>query len=145
MKLVLIAALALGMSAARLEETKIGAGVTLTEATPIAAIVKSPEDFAGKTVRVDGVATAVCQEMGCWMAVAESAKEGAPMVRLKVEHEGAIKFPVTAKGKRVSAQGVFTAIASHDAHGKEAASEHAKHDKHASPTYQITATGALIK
>jgi hypothetical protein len=144
MKLMVIAALALGMSGAAADE-KIGAGVTLTEATPIAAIVKAPQDYVGKTIRVDGVATAVCQSMGCWMAVAESDKKDAPTVRLKVEHEGAIKFPMSAKGKRVSAQGTFSAIGGDDAHGKEAASEHAKHDAKASKTYQITATGAVIK
>lgn len=144
MKLMVIAALALTMSAAGADE-KIGAGVTLTEATPIAAIVKAPQDYVGKTVRVDGVATAVCESMGCWMAVAESDKKDAPTVRLKVEHEGAIKFPMSAKGKRVSAQGTFSAIGGDDEHGKEAASEHAKHDAKASKTYQITATGAVIK
>jgi len=145
MKLLVIAALALGMSAASAEDVKIGAGVTLTEATPIADIVKSPKTYVGKTIRVDGIATAVCQSMGCWMAVAESDKPGAPTVRLKVEHEGAIKFPMSAKGKPVSAQGTFTAIGGDDEHGKEAAAEHAKHDTQASKTYQITATGALIK
>jgi hypothetical protein len=144
MKLVLIAALALGMSAAAADE-KIGAGVTLTEATPIAAIVKAPQDYVGKTIRVDGVATAVCQSMGCWMAVAESDQKDAPTVRLKVEHEGAIQFPMSAKGRRVSAQGIFSAIGGDDEHGKEAASEHARHDAKASKTYQITATGAVIK
>jgi len=146
MKVLLAAVLALSLPATvTFEDTKIGAGVTLTEATPISAIVASPKDYAGKTVRIDGVATAVCESMGCWMAVAESDKKDAPTVRLKVEHEGAIKFPMSAKGKKVSAQGTFTAIAGSDAHGKEAASEHAKHDAKASTEYQITATGAVIR
>jgi hypothetical protein len=126
------------------EETKIGAGVTLADATPIASIVKAPQDYVGKVVRVDGVATAVCEAMGCWMAVADSDKAGAPTVRLKVDDDGAIKFPMSAKGRLVSAQGTFTAIGD-DAHGKEAASEHAERDAQASKTYQIAATGAVIK
>jgi hypothetical protein len=126
------------------EETKIGAGVTLADATPIASIVKTPQDYVGKVVRVDGVATAVCEAMGCWMAVADSDKAGAPTVRLKVDDDGAIKFPMSAKGRLVSAQGTFTAIGD-DAHGKEAASEHAERDAQASKTYQIAATGAVIK
>src|SRR4051812_20338281 len=126
------------------DDTKLGAGVTLEQPTPIASIVKAPQDYVGKTVRVDGVATAVCEAMGCWMAVADSDKAGAPTVRLKVEDDGSIKFPMSAKGKRVSAQGTFTAIGE-DAHGTEAASEHGKQDAQASKTYQIAATGALIK
>jgi hypothetical protein len=106
--------------------------------------VKAPKDYVGKTVRVDGVATAVCQMMGCWLAVSESDKPDAPTVRLKVDDEGPIKFPMSAKGKRVSAQGTFVAIGD-DAHGQEAASEHGKADANASTAYQIAATGALIK
>jgi hypothetical protein len=143
-KVLLSAVLAVALPAAAAAEEKIGAGVTLREATPISAIVASPKDFAGKTIRIDGVATAVCQAEGCWMAVAESDKKDAPTIRLKVEHEGAIRFPMSARGKRVSAQGKFEAVGG-DAHGKEAAAEHAKHDAKASAEYQVTATGALIR
>lgn len=125
------------------EETKLGSGVTLDPATPIAAIVAAPGDFVGKTVRIDGVATAVCEHLGCWMAVAASDKADAPAVRLKVE-DGVIVFPVSAKGKRVSAQGVFEPVGG-DAHGKEAAGEHAKQDAKASTQYHIKATGAVIR
>ena len=145
MKLMMMAALALTLGAATADETKIGAGVSLNEATPIAAVVKAPKDYVGKTIRIDGVATAVCEQMGCWMAVSESDKKGAPTLRLKVEHEGAIVFPMSAKGKNVSAEGTFEAIGGGDAHGKEAASEHSKHDATASTAYQIKATGAVIK
>ena len=128
--------------AAATDETKLGAGVTLKEATPIASLVAKPADYVGKTVRIDGVATAVCSAMGCWMAVAPESDPKGQTVRLKVE-DGVIVFPMTAKGKKVSAEGVFEAIG--DEHGKEAAGEHAKHDAKASVTYQIKATGALIR
>jgi hypothetical protein len=51
----------------------------------------------------------VCEAMGCWMAVAESDKQDAPTIRLKVDDNGPIKFPMSAKGKKVSAQGTFEA------------------------------------
>ena len=167
MKVLLAAVVALALPAAVVgqNEMNIGAGVTLTEATPIAALIKTPQEYTGKKVRVDGIATAVCASMGCWMAVAESTEKDAPTVRFKVEHEGAIKFPMSAKGKRVSAEGVFEAIADGDAHGKEAAAEHAKHDAQAKPhpemkhdkkhdaghdakvsaAYHIKATGAVVR
>jgi hypothetical protein len=126
------------------DEAKLGAGVTLDRATPIAALVDHPEEYVGKKVRVDGFATAVCQEMGCWMAVAADEKAGAPTVRIKVE-DGVIVFPASARGKRVSAEGVFEAIAPTDPHGNEAAGEHAKKDPKASTKYQIKGTGALIR
>ena len=142
MKMMVTAAAALLLTAAA-DDTKIGAGVTLKEATPIADVVKAPKAFVGKTIRIDGVATAVCEAMGCWMAVAESGEKDAPTVRLQVEDGGPIAFPMSAKGKRVSAEGVFQAVG--DEHGKDAAAEHARHDEKASTQYHIKATGAVIK
>ena len=52
-------------------DTRLGAGVTLKESTAIKALVEQPAAYVGKTLRVDGVATAVCTHMGCWMAVAD--------------------------------------------------------------------------
>lgn len=142
MRVLMAAALMLAVAQAA-DETRLGSGVTLETATPIVALVAAPEEFAGKTVRIDGVATAVCAHMGCWMAVAASENADAPTVRLKVE-DGVIVFPVTAKGKRVSAQGIFEPVGA-DAHGKEAAGEHTKQDAKASPEYHIKATGAVIR
>jgi hypothetical protein len=141
--LVSIAVLALGVVVAA-EEQKLGTGVSLKDATPIKALIEKPADYAGKTVRIDGVATAVCAEMGCWMAIAPAGDPNGPTVRLKVE-DGVIKFPVTAKGKAVSAEGVFEEIKAKDDHANEAAGEHAKHDASASKKYQIAATGAVIR
>jgi len=124
-------------------ETKLGTGVTLKDSTPIKAIVDQPSAYVGKTLRVDGVATAVCTHMGCWMAVAPEGDEQGPTVRLKVD-DGVIVFPVTAKGRKVSAEGLFEVVGS-GAESKEAANEHAKHDAKASQTYQLKATGALIQ
>jgi hypothetical protein len=124
------------------EETKLGAGVSLQEATPVAALIARPDEFVGKTVRIDGVATAVCSHRGCWMAVAAADDPNGATVRLKVE-DGVIVFPLAAKGKQVSAEGVFESIGT-DAHNTEAAGEHARQDPKASKTYQIKAIGAII-
>lgn len=141
----LIAAAILALVApAAAEEAKLGAGVTLKDATPVSALVNHPDQYVGKKVRVDGVVTAVCQEMGCWMAIADEDKPGAPTVRIKVE-DGVIVFPASAKGKKVSAEGVFEAIAANDPHGKEAAQENLKKDPQASAKYQLKGTGAVIR
>lgn len=144
MKALFCAALiaATGVMAAA-QETKLGAGVTMAEATPIKALIEKPADYVGKTVRIDGVATAVCEDMGCWLAVAPEDDPKGATVRLKVE-DGVIVFPVTAKGKKVTAQGVFEQIGAADEHANEAAGEHGKHDAKASKRYQIKATGAIV-
>ena len=142
MKLIAAALAVAFVSLPSAEETKLGAGVTLKEATPITAVIARPKDFVGRTIRVDGVATAVCSHMGCWMAVAPEGDEKAGTVRLKVE-DGVIVFPTSARGRKVSAEGVFEAVG--DEEGKEAAGEHKKKDANASSHYQIKATGALIR
>ena len=126
-------------------ETKLGAGVSLKDATPVAVLLEQPQAFVGKRIRVDGVATAVCTAMGCWMAVAAENDPKGATVRLKVDHGDGIVFPVTAKGRAVSAEGVFEALAAKDQEAKEAAGEHAKQDPKASTQYQIKATGAIIR
>jgi len=124
-------------------ETKLGAGVSLKDSTAVKALVEQPAAYVGKTLRVDGVATAVCSAMGCWMAVAAEGDEKGATVRIKVD-DGVIVFPMTAKGRKVSAEGVFEAVGG-NAEAKEAAGEHAKHDAKASQTYQLKATGAVIQ
>ena len=132
--------------AAAAGDEKLGKGVTLTAATPIKALYETPEKFVGKTIRIDGVVTAVCAEMGCWMALAESDTSEQP-VRLKVEHAAGIVFPISAKGKKASAEGVLEKIAAGDKEANEAASEHAGHAKVSdfAKKYHIKATGAVIK
>jgi hypothetical protein len=124
-------------------ETRLGTGVSLKETTPIKSLVEQPQSYVGTRLRVDGVATAVCTHMGCWMAVTAEDDEKGPTVRLKVD-DGVIVFPVTAKGRKVSAEGVFEAVGA-SAESKEAAGEHAKHNPQASRSYQLKATGAVIQ
>lgn len=123
-------------------ETRLGTGVSLKDVTEIKALVEQPAAYVGKTLRVDGVATAVCAHMGCWMAVAVPGDEGGATVRLKVD-DGVIVFPVTAKGRKVSAEGMFE-IVGNTGDAKDASEEHAKHDAGASRQYQLKATGAII-
>ena len=127
-------------------DEKFGKGVSLTEATSIKALYETPDKFVGKTIRIDGVVTAVCEEMGCWMALGETDK-AENTVRLKVDHGAGIAFPIAAKGKNASAEGVFEKIADGDKEAKEAAAEHAAHTKGSDfgKKYQLKATGAIVK
>ncbi len=125
---------------------KLGAGVALADATSIKALYETPEQFIGKTIRIDGVVTAVCEEMGCWMAIGADAK-AEQVVRLKVGHEGGIVFPLSARGKSASAEGVFEKIAATDEESQRAAGEQAATGAAAAfgKTYQVKALGAVIK
>jgi hypothetical protein len=143
---MLTAMLLSAATVAAASDQKLGKGVELKDATSIKALYDAPDKFVGKTIRVDGIVTAVCEEMGCWMALGADAK-AEQVVRFKVDHDGGLMFPVSARGKAASAEGVFQKIAAGDAESQRAASEHAGHGAAAEfgRTYQIKVTGALIK
>lgn len=124
-----------------------GAGVSLTESTPLARLLERPSDFEGKTVRVEGTVKAVCAHMGCWMAFAPAGATDDRTLLVKVD-DGVIVFPVTAKGRRAVAEGIVQRIGAHDAEAQEAAAEHARAagspDTRERTSWQLKATGALV-
>jgi hypothetical protein len=80
-----------------------GAGIKLTDATQISAILADPKSWNGKTVRVEGMITDVCPKRGCWMELAGT--EPGQKLRFKVT-DGEMVFPMDAKGQRATAEGV---------------------------------------
>lgn len=56
-----------------LTQKKFGQPVTETKATTLTDLVKEPEKFSAQTVRTEGVVSAVCKSMGCWMEIADSS------------------------------------------------------------------------
>ena len=123
-----------------------GAGVNVQAATKVSDLYASPDTFVGKTIRVDGVVTSVCTEMGCWVAVKDKVTDQS--VRFQAEHDGKIVFPITLKGKSGSFQGEFVRIAANDMEGHEAAAEHAQSEPKSADfgsRYQIKVTGAVVQ
>lgn len=102
MKLAIVLTLAAALPAA---EVKLGKPLTLKQAIPIAALLASPDAHIGKVVQVRGKVTEVCQNMGCWMAIADEA--GGKSIRIKVK-DGEIVFPKDAAGRKAVAEGKFT-------------------------------------
>lgn len=138
---VFIAAIALG-SVLFAQSARYGEPVTVLKATPVSELYANPEKFVGKTIRVDGVVTSVCTEMGCWVAVKDGKTDQA--VRFQADHDGKIVFPLALKGKAGSFQGEFMKIGANDQEAHEAAAEHAHSEpKNAdfSSRYQIQVTG----
>jgi hypothetical protein len=132
------------VSLAAAADTTLGSGVTLETATPIADVIAQPAGFAGKTVRVEGVVTAVCEHMGCWMTLAPAGATGEKpaTLRLKVE-DGVIVFPVSARGRTAVAQGVVSRVGGDDHHAAEQAASAAPHG--AAATYHLEVTGAILR
>lgn len=123
--------------------TTYGKGVTLEKAIAIDALLAEPQALVGKTVRVEGVVTGVCERRGCWMEL--SNPETGKGIRIKVE-DGVIVFPLTATGRHATAEGVLEAVhMTPEAKEKAAAEGHTcTGDAEGEVTYLIRGTGAVI-
>ena len=85
-----------------------GDGVSAASAVAVQALLDHPDSYVGKTVRVDGTVSAVCQSMGCWLEIGDpSIGRG---IRFKVK-DGVVVFPKDAAGRKAAAEGVFEQIA----------------------------------
>ena len=134
------------------DETKsLGEGVELEESTPISTILANPDDYVGKTVRVEGRIVSVCKKRGCWMELA--GDEEFQSMRIKVQ-DGVIVFPYESKGMYGIAEGEFVAIeltmeqtCAMAEHSCEEKGE--KFDKSTitepATIYQVKGTGAIIE
>ena len=114
-------------------ETKYGAGVGKAPAVKVSELMANPDRYVGKPVRVEGLVTDVCAKRGCWMELA-SDKEF-QTIKIKVD-DGVIVFPLDAKGKVATAEGVFTRI---DVPADP------KSGKGPEVVYRIQGTGAVIR
>lgn len=131
-------------------EIKLGKPVDVQEVTKVADLLAKPEQYVGKTVRVEGKITEVCQMMQCWIKVDDgSTKE--PM-QVKVD-DGVITFPKDGAGKHAVAQGEFAKITmTKDEYISQLQKEAKEHGKTADTSkitegktiYRINGTGAVI-
>jgi hypothetical protein len=60
-------------SPAPVAQKVFGAAITEKTSIPLTAIAAEPAKYGGKVVRTEGVVTAVCQSMGCWMDLGDEA------------------------------------------------------------------------
>lgn len=128
-----------------------GAGVKLPDSTPIATILANPKDYAGKTVRAEGMIVDVCPKRGCWFEMA--GPNPGEKLRFKVV-DGEMVFPLDAKGKWAVAEGVLSvkdmSLEDSVAYAKYQAEEKGEAFDPASVTapmsvVRIDGTGALIR
>ncbi len=81
-------------------DAKYGKPLTLDKATPIATLLAKPDAYDGKTVQVKGKITDVCQEMGCWLEIADDNGK-----HIRFNSHDTISFPKDSAGKTVIAEG----------------------------------------
>jgi hypothetical protein len=96
----------------------LGKPLALKQPVSVEKLMAKPAAYADTTVQVKGKVTAVCEDMGCWMALTTADTT----VRVKV-NDGEIVFPKEAVGKFATAEGKFVK---------------------AGTTWQIQGTGAVV-
>jgi hypothetical protein len=116
----------------------------------VSDLLANPDDYVGKTVKVEGIITDVCEMMGCWMMIASDQELQA--IRFKVE-DGVIVIPTEAKGKKAVAEGTFRKIEMTREEATAQAKHHAEEKglefdpesvKGPTVTYQLDGIGAVI-
>ena len=70
-------------------------------------LLMSASESLGKNLLVNGIITEVCPMRGCWLQVKDYNSDS--IIRIKVT-DGEIVFPLSAKGKNVIAEGIFTKL-----------------------------------
>jgi hypothetical protein len=83
-----------------LAEKKFGSEITEKSSTPLNDLMKEPAKFSAKTVRTEGVVSAVCQSSGCWMEL----KDTAGQAHIKMSGHSFF-IPKAANGHRAAVQG----------------------------------------
>lgn len=87
-----------------LSQKTFGASITEKTSTPLATLLEDPTKFGGKTVRTEGVVTAVCQSMGCWMEIGDDTGQ------IHIRMAGHSFFvPKKSSGHRAIVQGTVVA------------------------------------
>ena len=71
---------------------------------PVSEIISSSEKFEGKTVKMTGVVTQVCQAKGCWFEVAPSDKSRGVRIR---SADYTIFVPRDSAGRTAVVEGTF--------------------------------------
>jgi hypothetical protein len=83
---------------------KLGAPIRAGQKVALSSIAKESAKYANTTVTTEGRVTAVCQAMGCWMEIADTASEA------HVRMSGHSFFiPKNASGRRAVVQGTVLA------------------------------------
>jgi hypothetical protein len=73
---------------------------TVERPTRLADILREPSQFDGRTVRVDGTVSGVCQRKGCWMMLRDGGNE----VRIRFRDYGFF-VPLDASGRTAAVEG----------------------------------------
>ena len=86
---------------------KYGDKINLSESKKIEDLINNSENYLDKNVLISGEILEVCPMRGCWINVKN--KDSNTNIRVKVT-DGEIVFPLSAKGKNINVEGIFSKL-----------------------------------
>jgi Domain of unknown function (DUF4920) len=125
-------------AAAATAATHVGAPIAANvPVVALAAVMKDPAAYKGKSFVTTGTVTAVCQSMGCWMEIKDDTSEA----HIKMAGE---KFyvPKTSAGHKARVQGTLVDVAGGE--DAECAEEAAEQTGKQVAKLQLEATGVEL-
>lgn len=87
-------------------EQKFGGGADMKQFLELSTLMKSPANYADKTITVKGEIKEVCHKKGCWMELSAGKNFDSLIVKVR---DGDMVFPISSRGKVAFATGVLTA------------------------------------
>lgn len=109
------------------KDLNMGQEINKKDKTNISEIMKTPENFVGKNLLIEGKVIDVCTMRGCWMKVSSDKKKESMLIKV---NDGEMVFPIAAKGKNAMIEGELFKVVVDQKESKEM--EKDSHDHHAS-------------
>ncbi|MEW5855339.1 MAG: DUF4920 domain-containing protein [Myxococcota bacterium] len=100
-----------------------GKPFTTAAAVPVADVMAASDKFEGKSVKMTGTVSKVCQKKGCWFELAPTA--GGRGVRIK-SADYTIFVPMDSAGRTATVEGTFSSKTMNEAEAKHMAEDGAK-------------------
>lgn len=117
-------------------------------AVALSEVLAAPDDYAGKTVTVEGRVRRACRKKGCWMEIAESMDEGNQGARVTFKDYGFF-VPTDSAGSAATVQGVVSVKKVEPGEVKHLESDGAhfakKYDDGSAREIRLEATGVQLK
>lgn len=101
--------LAIGCQSSRSTGAQFGEQARLsdTDTLPLATVMKSPEKYDGKYIRVSGEVVEICAKKGCWINMQEPGSDKLLFVKFTCPIDGERLIPMEAVGKTAIVEGTL--------------------------------------
>lgn len=119
--------MALALSVQAKSPESMGKVISLKDKTKISEMIKSPENFVGKNLLIEGKVVDVCTMRGCWMKVSSDKKKESMTIKVK---DGEMVFPLSARGKNVMIEGELFKVVVDNKEAKEMKKDNHDHEAH---------------